>query len=467
MKRLSRFTAVVMACIILCLSMASCSDVSSKLKSYDSSNERYDYDLTEYITVPEYIGVEIPDLEYTPTDEKIANTRIKKLAYFSKEEVIKDGTVEKYDIVDCDYSCTVEGAPYTGLSSAGNTALRSFVVGICEFDIPEIDDGIIGMAPGETKTIEFTFPTPYYKDPLLSGYKGEFTVTLEQIRRQELDEYTDEFVSEFYGMSTTEAYDAEIVNQLKNDYGNYLEDYEIDLSWSYLSTYSEMLKIPGKEYAQLSDDAIRSYRKAAEEKNVTLEQYATEYLGFETLSAFYDDVDAYARQAVKEEMILYVIARCENITLSQEEYEEALISFASQYQTDDISVCEAMAAAEYGSVEKFKEISRLRKVYQFVADNATKIDTAEYFEKRANGDYAFDAEEARGLSDVEILIIVVSAVSLALVAAVVILAVKAASAAKERKLSAEERAAREEIRRIRREQKKAKKKHLKKDSSEE
>lgn len=458
-KRIVSSLALVLAALTVCLFAASCGGMESALKKYNTAGERYDYDLSEYITVPNYKGIEIPDLVYTPTSEKVAATRYKKLAYFSEEYVVKDGKVEKYDIVDCDFSCTVDGVPFDGLSSAGNSALRSLMIGIGEYDIPEIDEGIIGMAPGETKTIEFTFPTPYYRAPLYSGKTGEFTVTIEKIRRQELDDYSDEFVSKYYGIDSAEAYDAEIERQLANDYGNYLENFELDIAWDYLFSNSEMIKLPGKEYAEISDATVKSYQQSASDAGVSFEEYVKNTLGYESTSAFYDDVDAYVRRTLKEEMILYVIARCENITLSESDYHDALISFASEYNTEDIEICEDLAVKEYGSLNRFKEAARLHKIYQFVGDSAVKIDASEYYEKKAAGAYAFDPDAARGMSAVEILIIVVSAIGAALVVLIIILSVKAVKVSKLKKQSDAELAALEEKRRLRREEKKAKKKH--------
>jgi len=231
-KNTLRLTAAVFALLFACLSLCSCDkSISARYDKYDREGERYDLDLTEYVAIPEYKGIEIPDLIYEPTEKEIADTRIKKQVYFSDEYIVEDGVIEKYDLVDCDFVTKVEGMEYRSMCSASNSALRSMLIGIEEFDIPEIDAQMLGMKPGETATIEFTFPIPYYRAPMLSGLKGEFTVTIDQIRRQNLAEYTDEFVNQFYGATDTAAYDSTIEAQLKSDYSKYMENYEIDMLW--------------------------------------------------------------------------------------------------------------------------------------------------------------------------------------------------------------------------------------------
>lgn len=395
-KKFARITATVLVCVTV-LSLFSCSgERAQKLRDYDSSKERYDYDLNDYIKLPEYVGIEIPDLAYSVTDEDMANERIRKLSYFSEEETVKDGSVEKYDIVVCDFSCTVDGKNYSSFDSSLNSARRNVIVGINEFGVKEIDEAFVGMTLDETKTVEFVFPTPYLRDPLMSGKTGKFTVTVSKIRRQTLEEYDDDFISEYYGMSDVETYDAEIAHQLSSQYEKYLDGYENSFAWNYVASNTVLLKIPAKEYSATSDSIVSTYQSAADEKGMTLEEYVTGEEGYESVSAFRDDVDATAKSIVTEEMILFAIVRCDGITLTDSAYESALLDLGSSLEITDISDCEKLAAEKYGSLAKFKETARLSLVYDHIGSKTVKIDEAEYFEKEKNGEYDLDPEDGSG-----------------------------------------------------------------------
>lgn len=478
-KSIFRIVTVSLAMIMLCLGVVSCgSDDGNPAVKANYPNERYNYDLDNYIVMSEYKGVPIPLIEYKPTEEKIASTRIKKLSYFSPEYEVKDGVLEKYDIVDCDFSATIDGQPYDTLSSAANNARRSFVVGIMEHDVPEIDECLLGMAPGETKTVTFDLPVPYYRDPINSGKTVEYTVTVDKIRRQELEDYTDEFVGEYYGASNVAAYDAEIETQLINDYGNYYENYEIDFVWKYIDENAKLLKLPGKEFQEINDETINNYIAEANENGYTLEQYVTETLGYDNLSAFYDSVALFTQNAIKEEIVLYYIARCENITVSDTEYEDAVMAYAAQFEITEFEDAEYVTMEEYGSIGRFKEILKFQKVTEFLATNASKIDPVKYFE----GDYVFDTakpdtfieslvKKVFGLFGVtvekvtatEYLILGCALLAVVLLIVIIILVIKALVGSKKNKEKAEmiaaKEAEREEIRRVRREMKQAKKKH--------
>lgn len=461
-----------MVLIFVSLALVSCGrTVKTRYEAYNKQSDatksqivtanggKYNYDLTEYVIMPEYKGIEIPDVTYTASDEDVAKKRYEKLAYFADEYVVDDGTVEEYDLVVADYTCTVNGLLYSDLCSQGNTSLRNFMVGVNKFGVPEIDKAIIGMAPGETKTITFTFPTPYYKSVVLSGKEGEFTVTVESIRRQIFDDYTDDFISEHYGDATVEQYDATIVEQLEHDTAIGLEDYEIDMVWEYFSGNITLKTIPQKEYAEKIDNLMDTYELLAESADMTVDEYATEGLGYESVGAFRNALDEYVVRDIKETIAAHYIARCENIYVTDDEYTSALLENAYEYGTEDISYCEALAIDTYGSLANFREYLMVQKVDNYLVNHSIKIDTNEYFEKKANGEYLYKPSVFSQITAVDVVVIVGIVIAVILVILVAVLAVVAVKAKKDRDKRVAEKVALEEKRRLRREAKKAKKKH--------
>lgn len=67
--------------------------------------------------------------------------------------------------------------------------------------IPGFIEGVIGMAPGETKEIPVTFPEDYFQEEL-SGQEAVFTVTLSDIKEKELPSLDDEFAQEISEFKT-------------------------------------------------------------------------------------------------------------------------------------------------------------------------------------------------------------------------------------------------------------------------
>ena len=472
-KTVLRFASLFIVAAVALSSLSACGGLKSMYDSYDRTGENYDYDLTEYVAIPNYKGIEIPDISYAPSEEEIANNRVLKQAYFTPEERVNE-PCQKYDFIDCNYSCEVEGVNYMPFDSTVDNSRTSVMVGVGSFGVPEIDDAIVGMSPGESKTVEFTFPEPYYKDIPSSGKSGTFEITVEHVRRMDFGEdfsdYTDEFVETHYGYASVEEYDEEIVTQLTHDMEQCFEDYEADLTWEYIYDNALVYKYPGKELNATRDGVINSYSSRAESAEMTLDDYIKS-IGYKDNADFYDNyVEPYARTYVKESMILLLIARCEHISVSEQEYTEALTEYCRYYEISDVPTCEKIVARDFGSVAAFREQVLMDKTREFIASNAVKIKTDEYYKNKHAGKYEVDEKDILDFTDPEgtgsVLIWVLGAACACALALIVVLAVKLSKARKAKKAREAEKAALEEKRRIRREMRQAKKKHAPKNEEE-
>jgi trigger factor len=67
--------------------------------------------------------------------------------------------------------------------------------------IPGFIEGIVGMAPDETKELELQFPEGYFQEELASK-SAVFSVTLKEIKTKELPELDDDFVKEISEFET-------------------------------------------------------------------------------------------------------------------------------------------------------------------------------------------------------------------------------------------------------------------------
>ncbi|MGE0074140.1 MAG: trigger factor [Sphaerochaetaceae bacterium] len=153
------------------------------------------YDIMPLFDLPAYTGlsVEVPKVEIS--DETVTK-EIDKLRDQNALVVEKDKSVENGDIVTLDY---VE------LDSDGNdvagTERKDFVFTVGSgTNFYKLDDEVVGMAKGDSKTVEKSFPEEYE----YSEYAGK-TVSLKlevkQIKVREVPELDDEFaqdVSEEY-----------------------------------------------------------------------------------------------------------------------------------------------------------------------------------------------------------------------------------------------------------------------------
>ena len=130
---------------------------NAKYKKYDSTGERYDCYLPDYIDVAKYTGIEVPNLVYSVTNDMLQKKLDRDRAIFSPDEYNPDRGARYGDICDLVTECYVDGEIYDLFTFELDYRDQghSVVAGCNELDVPAIDDAIMGMRQGDTKTITF------------------------------------------------------------------------------------------------------------------------------------------------------------------------------------------------------------------------------------------------------------------------------------------------------------------------
>ncbi len=364
MKRIISLITVISMLAIL---ISGCGD--AKYKKYDSTGERYDCYLPDYIDVCDYNGIEVPNLVYSVTNEMLQQKIDRDQAVFLEDEYNPDRGARYGDICDIVTECYVDGEIYDLFTFELDYREQghSVVAGCNELDVPAIDEAIIGMRQGETKTITFNFPDPFFRSLSMSGKEATITITMNALYGIELPEPTDEFFHEHYGY-TLEEYKAYVTNNMETEYNDFIADYKSDLVWEYIFEHTEVKEYPA-EYENLYEETLDAYRSAAKDKDTDLVTYVTETLGYEDLDAFYVFLEDYVMDTCKREMILYYIARCENLTYTDEYYEQEILEYAEGFEIKALEEAESFVDYMYG-LDAFKERIRLNYVYEWLGENA-------------------------------------------------------------------------------------------------
>lgn len=186
----------------------------------------YDYDLSEYIKIGEYKG-----LEYTP-----------------QKLVVTEG-----DSVSVSYVGRMDGEEFEGGTGTNN----NLVIGSGSF-IDGFEDGLVGMVPGETKDLELTFPDPYPNNPDFAGLPVVFTATINSINGNESEEdmYKSEIWQKYYDSCEIIKYPEKEVNNMKEQQKEYYENLaasygtDFDGLLSAMSMSAEDFDKQLEEYAQ-------------------------------------------------------------------------------------------------------------------------------------------------------------------------------------------------------------------------
>lgn len=152
----------------------------------------YDVKASDYITLPEYKGIEIPE-EYRTVDDADVLSELNGLTEYYEETVeVTDRAVVDGDSVNIAYTGYVDGKTFDGGTTTGTTV----TIGVTNY-VDDFLQQLIGHKPGDSFDINVTFPEDYGKEEL-NGKDAVFETTINYIVEYEAPELNDAFIKEHY-----------------------------------------------------------------------------------------------------------------------------------------------------------------------------------------------------------------------------------------------------------------------------
>ena len=162
------------------------------------------------------ISVERPvaDIAESDIDDMIQRLREQKATFSDVDRAAQDG-----DQVTIDFAGTKDGVAFDG----GTAENQKLVLGSGQM-IPGFEDGIVGMAIGEEKIIDVTFPEEYHSEEL-KGQAVQFKIHLHGVEEKSLPELDEEFIKTFSQKDPSlEAFRAEIRQNMERELKNSIKN---------------------------------------------------------------------------------------------------------------------------------------------------------------------------------------------------------------------------------------------------
>ncbi|MGO8858661.1 MAG: trigger factor [Steroidobacteraceae bacterium] len=126
------------------------------------------------------------DVTESDIDAMIQRLRKQQMKYTAVERVAAAG-----DKVTVDFEGSIDGAPFNG-GKGENVAI---VLGDNRM-LPQLEQGLIGAAPGEQRSVAVDFP-PDYRATELAGKRASFKVEVKTVEAPSLPEVDEEFCTSF------------------------------------------------------------------------------------------------------------------------------------------------------------------------------------------------------------------------------------------------------------------------------
>lgn len=280
--------------------------------------------MAKVIKLGQYKNIEV-EVESKQVTDEMVEQQVNAIVAQNPMLVDKDGLVENGDITIIDFEGFKDGVPFDGGTAEG----YQLEIGSGSF-IPGFEDQMIGMAKGETRELNLTFPENYGAQEL-AGAAVVFKVTVHQIKNKQASELNDEYVASFGNPNLKTVDDLkqmvkfQLEDQFRQERARIVEDKVLDvlLSASEVEYDEEELKATLQKQKDHLASQVTAY-------GMTLDQYlAMSGMDEEALNK---QLEPSAISQIKYETIIKEIINIENIDATDEDADMYLQSMAMQMQ---------------------------------------------------------------------------------------------------------------------------------------
>jgi trigger factor len=308
------------------------------------------------VTLGEYKGLEVEEIDTTVTDEDVAK-ELETLQNRQAELVVKEeGTAELGDTVVLDFEGFVDGEAFEG----GKAENHSLELGSGSF-IPGFEEQLVGVATGESKEVEVTFPEEYHAAEL-AGKPAVFKVTIHEIKGKELPALDDEFAKDVDDeVETLDALKEKIKNRLVDSKKHEAEHHVRDSIVEKAAANTEV-EIPEVMVTNEVNRMLQEFEQRLQMQGMNLELYF-QFSGQDE-NALREQMNEEAVNRVRVNLTLEAIAKAENLEVTDEEVNAELENMAGMY---NMTVDKIKAAL--GGVDGIKGDLQLKKAVDFLLEN--------------------------------------------------------------------------------------------------
>ena len=317
-------------------------------------------DVYPEVTLGDYKGLEVEKAEATVTDEQVSAELDRMAQNVASTETV-ERAAEMGDTANIDFEGFDNGVPFDG-GKGENFDLK---LGSGSF-VPGFEEQVVGMAAGDEKDIDITFPEDYHKE--LAGKAVVFHVKCNKVTTTNLPARDDEFakdVSEF-----------ETLDELKNDIrAKALESAQKQIDSAFENACVEKaaenttVELPAGLIEAELDNQMERFAYQLQMSGYSMDAYAKMMGG--DVTTMRNAFRPAAEKQAKINVTLTKIIEVEGITVSDEEMEEEFNKLAEQYSLELAKVKEMVPAEELkASVENRKAVKIIVDAAKTVAPKA-------------------------------------------------------------------------------------------------
>ena len=333
-------------------------DVDAKeMEREENFSYSFSFEIAPTFDLPEYKGLAVEEEDVVVDPQQVEDVIARIRQNMAKTVIIKEERpVVSGDIAVIDFQAFQDGVVMEGV------AANKFELPLGEGNsLPEFEDIVIGMTPGDTKESELTFPADFINDKL-AGQTVSMQITLHAIKVRNLPDVDDDFAELAGGYSS-------------------VQDLKDAIEKSYISTRKQLVKGDAQKKlldgikAEVSFELPQSIVEEQIDKQIVELQGKMERQGksLDSLgkapAELREDLRPLAEDVVKSSLVLLAIASAENLTVDPQEVDLVLQKLAASTGQDFHSIKDYYE--QHNLMIPLKDRVLADKAMELIYENAT------------------------------------------------------------------------------------------------
>lgn len=277
------------------------------------------------VVVETYKGIEVEKKAVRVTEKEIEEEIEKDRERVARMISVSDRPAQNGDTVIIDYSGSVDGVKFDG----GTAEKQSLELGSGRF-IPGFEEQVVGMAIGEERDINVTFPAEY-GEKSLAGKAAVFAIKLHEIQVKEIPALDDEFVKDVSEFDTVKEYKADVKARLKQK-----KEKQAETEWENALVQKicdgVTVSIPKAMIEAQIDEMVQEFSYRLMYQGLKLNDYLG-YIG-QTMEQFRESYTEPAERQVKTRLVFEALIKQEGLACTDEEFDAKVKEQAESVQKD-------------------------------------------------------------------------------------------------------------------------------------
>ena len=316
------------------------------------------------VSLGKYKGVEVDKQVITVADEEVDAEIRKEQEKNATRSEVTDRPVKDGDEISLDFEGFCDGVAFEG----GKGTDYPLTVGSGSF-IPGFEEQLVGANIGEEMEVNVTFPENYQAEEL-KGKPAVFKCTVKKITEKILPELDDEFADEVSEFSTLAEY--------REDVRKNITERKEKAALS-VKENQAVEKVIADAHVEIPEPMLRTQQEQIagelEQQVVSQGMKFEDYLKYAqtTREQLVDRMKEDAERRIMYRLVMEQVAKEENITATDEDFEAEIQRMADAYHMDADTIRKYFVADK----ERMMEDLAVQKAITFVTENAVEVEKKE------------------------------------------------------------------------------------------